>query len=208
MFNQSKPAATNNKLLFSTCFLAHIFIVALLRLHVLPNFFPFSERLNDCEGGNFIRTHVKLMSYMSFELTFCLMKWNFRCQSHEFRLNGDDVPTSHPQSVNYFAVQYRFFFSLLRFFDQAQCKTIRVRQHCWKSISLLTHLVWVMKMSWRWEKEIWSVYSTSDILSAHKIICLKLWPVSFERIFYSWKFQWRANCWQYNIAHEQDPMRG
>lgn len=28
------------------------------------------------EGGNFIRTHVKLMSYMTFQLTLCLMKWN------------------------------------------------------------------------------------------------------------------------------------
>lgn len=57
---------------------------SLLRLHRLPFFFfvrvvLFFERLTNSEGGNFILTHVKLMSYMTFQLTLCLMKWNSVC---------------------------------------------------------------------------------------------------------------------------------
>lgn len=43
---------------------------------IVYRFILFSVWLTNCEGGNFILTHVKLMSYMIFQLTLCLMKWN------------------------------------------------------------------------------------------------------------------------------------
>lgn len=83
VLNQSKSTVTNNLPIFFFLLTPNFFLPL---FYVTPSSFVcvhFLEAISDdCEGGNIILTHVRLMSYMTFELTLCLMKWNFWCHTH------------------------------------------------------------------------------------------------------------------------------
>lgn len=119
--------------------------------------------MTDYEGGNIIRTHVKLMSYMTFQLTFYLMKWNF-VVTH---MNLTTMWWGAIHNDNYYLQSPILIFFLVVDGANTMKNNTGASADCWKSISSLSS-VCVMKgvVSGERFKTI-DLYNTSDILSGH-----------------------------------------